>query len=798
MKNKLVSFAFACAFTISTLSLAAPPNEDSGLGINVTGLSYWTSQWNLIDVMKQASDGSGNLWATSSWNNFNTREYDRLDLDPQGWPRSLPVPGDDVDYQYLTSIIYLDNAHHPHGDFVVLYDGEGTLRYSGGNFIAEQSEPGRHIVNVAEGSHFFLHIDATDPSGNGNYLRNIRIIVPGGTCDGNPLHYAESAAECSDAFVPFEETYQEQPIHPRLLQDLQNFRALRFMQYLNTITNPITDWQDRTQLEDASWALKGAPFELALQMSNAVHAEPWINIPARANDEYVRELARLIRADLAPHLRVHIELANEIWNSAWPYILDAQYMQEQGRATWPEAGVSDFEYRLNYYGHRVNQVCGLIKAEFAEEADRVNCVMGAQGGNAWVGQQSLACPVAALYTGQNCAANVDSLAIGPYFGGYFANDRYLQIMSDWASQGSSGLDNLFNEFVEGVLYGLTYDPDLPDWAQAPEHGALAAAESQMHQNKDMADQYGLELVAYEGGQHLTFAGNLSGDRTAVNDMFLDANRDPRMAQAFVDHFDSWRNAGGGLYIVFESIESWGAYGAFPLKEYQLQSDNEAVKFAAVKDYSLNVPCWWSQCERDIDNEVPPSDGDAGGDDGGGNNDTPPEDPTPVSLNASATAVPASWGIRLEWQITGTADHFKIYRDEILIGWRTALQLSFNDDWLSLGQLYEYRIDALDSAGTVIASATPAPLMAGDSEPPTEATELTLESDGAWGYELAWSEATDNTGVAYYKIYRNGEPYTHTSDTLFHDPWPPAGEIVYEVIAVDGYHNRAPAIQVSNY
>ncbi len=31
------------------------PNDNSPLGINIAGLSYWSTQWVFVDVMKQSS-----------------------------------------------------------------------------------------------------------------------------------------------------------------------------------------------------------------------------------------------------------------------------------------------------------------------------------------------------------------------------------------------------------------------------------------------------------------------------------------------------------------------------------------------------------------------------------------------------------------------------------------------------------------------------------------------------------------------------------------------------------------------
>ena len=598
LRNLCLAIGLVSALPASANSPTTPvSNTQSGLGMNVTRLSYWSTQWALIDVMKHASISGGKLWATGNRNAFNTQEYALLDLDPNGWPRSLPDASSSALFRHVTTGVYHDNQRHPGGKFTVLYDGSGTLRYTGAQLIAAESGPGRQVVQVAENASFFLHIDATDPQKTGDYLRNIRVLVPGGICYGDAAHYAADANACPSGYTPFEHIANSQHVHPLLLNDLKNFRVLRFMEFLNTIANPIVQWSQRAKPEHASWGLHGAPLELALEMANTIQAEPWLNIPVQVDDEYIRQYAKLVKAQLAPNLKFYVELGNEIWNSAWPYVQDARIMEQRARATWPSSTASAFELRLNYYGKRTSEMCSIVKQEFAGQEARVHCVMGGQSGSSWVANQSLACPIwAAQRGGQNCASQISALAIAPYFGGYLANERFLPTMAQWANSASTGLNHVFEEMQRGLLYQLTYDPALPSWQQAPQQGALAKAADEMRQNKQVAERYGLNLVAYEGGQHFSYAGNMAGDRAAVNtNLFLAANRDPRMGQMYRDHLADWRNAGGNVYVLFESIGRWGNYGAFPLKEYQTQTTESAVKWKAVQDDMLAHPCWWFAC-----------------------------------------------------------------------------------------------------------------------------------------------------------------------------------------------------------
>ncbi|MEC4087640.1 hypothetical protein [Pseudoalteromonas rubra] len=780
--------ALSLALSLPLLA-ATSDNANSGVGINLTGINYWSSQWTTLDVMKHASNGSGQLWATSNahtWE-YNTGHQALLDLDEQGWPRSLPGDSPDAPFHYVTTIIYHDNPHHPVGEFVILYEGEGELYYSGPELIS--SEPGRDVVRMSENSFFHLQIHATDPNNTGNHIRNIRIIAPGGSCSDAATDYAASAADCAspEQFASFEHSYQERIFHPLFLDDMHQFRTLRFMQLLSTIDNPVQHWAQRNQYDYASWALNGgSPYEVAIAMSNKLGAEPWYTLPVRVDDEYIRQFARLLKTQSEGNSSIYVEFGNELWNNAWPYIFDGLYLEEQGKALWPDTNYHDIEYRMNYYGLRSAQMCDIIKTEFAEDAGRIQCVMGGQTGVPWISEQALNCPIHAAGVGQRCADNMDVLAVGSYFAGYFADQKYLPILRDWASDGAEGLNNLFEEMDSGILHGLTYNPDEPPWWQAPEQGALAQARDNIQGNLALAQQDGLMLAAYEGGQHLTYAGDIRDGRDTISEaLFLSANRDPRMASAFTNHLNDWQTSGAGLYVVFESIGRWDSWGAFPLKEYQTQTRAQAHKYDAVLSFIEQTPCWWAGCEQSAQS--------------GDNADSLPagEDSSQAAmLNLSSSALFDSNGVGLSWQFNPVAEipvKFEVYRDAQLI-WQTTAN-SYEDHWLQLNQPYQYQVRAVHrDTGTVMAEANLSS-KAGDSEPPTAPAQFSVQSDGAYGATLQWQPSADNQGIRFYKIIRNGQPYTLSDTAHFDDPWPPKGEVSYQVIAIDLAGNQSDASPV---
>ncbi|MFC4810541.1 S-layer homology domain-containing protein [Paenibacillus sp. GCM10023250] len=107
------------------------------------------------------------------------------------------------------------------------------------------------------------------------------------------------------------------------LQALQPFGTLRFMDWLSTNDNnpaypAVTEWQDRKQPTDATQlelnGTKGVAWEYVIALANEAQKDIWINVPAAASDDYVRELALLLKEKLDPGLDIYVEYSNEVWN----------------------------------------------------------------------------------------------------------------------------------------------------------------------------------------------------------------------------------------------------------------------------------------------------------------------------------------------------------------------------------------------------------------------------------------------------------------------------------------------------
>src|SRR4029077_15686731 len=92
---------------------------------------------------------------------------------------------------------------------------------------------------------------------------------------------------------------------------------------------------------------------------------------------------------------------------------------------------------------------------------------------------------------------------------------------------------------------------------------MPQAQAMMDMHAQIAKSFGMRMIAYEGGQHLT------GIRGAENDnqlsaLFLAFNRDPQIKQLYLDYFTGWKKAGGQLFVHYYDVgnfSKWGSWGA---------------------------------------------------------------------------------------------------------------------------------------------------------------------------------------------------------------------------------------------
>ena len=164
----------ACGYRLSSRCYqsfgASSQNAQSPLGIEVSGISYYSPEMPFLNIFKSNSG-----WITNSPSTWDTGEEKYLNLDADGWPISLIAKNEPSTQQFNSLVVLFQNAlpktasgYYPGGQYFVLYDGQGTMTYSSDASLVSRSA-GQDIINVAtpSSSGILLRITATDPNHSG-------------------------------------------------------------------------------------------------------------------------------------------------------------------------------------------------------------------------------------------------------------------------------------------------------------------------------------------------------------------------------------------------------------------------------------------------------------------------------------------------------------------------------------------------------------------------------------------------------------------------------------------------------
>ncbi len=571
----------------------------SGMGVNLAGLVDYTAEVPTIDFMKKAgawftqcTDQVTCKNFTAPASGYDTQEESKLDLDADGWIRSLPAASDTtVKYRMVTTNLTEAGVQQP-GTYTVVYDGKGTITYLGAaSKVASQSTAGRDVVTVTNTTTtpFYLRITATDPT---NYIRNIRVYPPGGACQNDLTTYVASAASCTGAtgkFVAFENFPAGTTWHPAMIASLKGFRSIRFMDWSKTNATAAANWTDRTPATARTWTGDaGAPLEAMFDLAAKVGADPWMNIPPHATDAYVHSFGQLAHAHLAPGAKLYLEYGNEMWNFSFPA---TKWGVTQSQAAFPKqlaAGANPVLVYLNWYALRLGQVCQMVKSEFGADASRVQCVANTQAASSGNTENVLQCVYAQSLLGQPCAKIFDAVAIAPYFGYYIGGGATAATVSGWTANADGGLGAMFQEILGTNTSGASVIAPLFSLGAKSSSGSVAEINAWMTSNKAVATKYGLPLLAYEGGQ-----GLIPTSDTKVMNLMFAANRDARMGTAYQQMLTNWKNAGGQTFMLFSDVGIYSHSGMWGMRESMYDQSNP--KWQAAVSWRDKVVCWWSGC-----------------------------------------------------------------------------------------------------------------------------------------------------------------------------------------------------------
>ncbi len=513
------------------------------VGIGITGLSYYDRSFAMADLGRQ-SQVRGLDWS------YN------VPADADGSPRQ--------DFQLIYSATKISA-----GTYKLAFNGRATVRAGGAgsvqnaNFdpINNRSTADFVLANDATGNVWLVFSDTfrNRDSAKGDGVNNIRLMRPGYAVSDSTLFTTEFIAA------------------------MQRVKLIRGMDFTSANTNPQRIWSERTKPNYfGTTGTNGQSWELMVALANAANRDIWLNVPARADDDYIRKLAQLVKfgsdgsmpythtqskpayAPLKSGLKVYVEYGNEIWNSG-PGFMGFRWALE-----YANANMADTTHPIAYDKAQTDQYIAL-RRWIAYRSASTSLVFRDVFGDA-----AMMATVRPIFAGQAGNGNL-YLSIGLQW----AQSFYGQVRqtaptnpvarkpSDlWYGGGGAayyegGIDpkDTFPTTLD------TYFANLP----TPIFAKLSIADS------IWTHAYGLKYIAYEGGPGPggSSLGSIAG--ATISPTF---NNDPRMKDRMLLAQDIWDQAGGDelVYYVYSGSAPWSFSNDLV---QQVVSDNTSVKMQAI-------------------------------------------------------------------------------------------------------------------------------------------------------------------------------------------------------------------------
>jgi len=548
-----VRFLFCAFVVLAGLGLPAraadhaPRGGIAGMALGLAGVVDWSVQQPFLDVMKTARPWIGHRpgqWGGMEEAGLRAAGY----LDAQGWPKVIPT-----DLRGIGTVVLTDippAATSLTGRYRLRFDGDGIVEV-GGRATRVRYAPGEVRFDFSPGpGPVTVTINRTDRGNTGDYVRNISIT----RLDQAPR------LDAGEVF------------NPLWTDRIRGFGALRFMDWMDTNDSTQSDWSDRPLPGDYTYAARGVPAEIMIRLANELRADPWFNMPHRANDAYLRRFAETVRDGLDPGRVAYVEYSNEVWN--WQFA-QAAWAEEQALKRW---GV-DYAW-MQFYGMRSAQMARIWKQVFGEQAKaRLVTVISTQ--TVWQGLEAdvLEAPRWVAEGNETPPAGyMDAYAIAGYFGRVLGTPERAGMLRGWIADSQNAAETrataagLTGAARTAQVQARRYDKAIEMAARELRDGSISGDPADtladlfgktIPYHAGVARRYGLDLIMYEGGSHVTGIAEVLDD-AALTDFFVALNYSPQMGALYTALLQGWRDGGGRLFNVYADVVTpgkWGSWGA---------------------------------------------------------------------------------------------------------------------------------------------------------------------------------------------------------------------------------------------
>ncbi len=550
----------------ASASLAAGPGEarvprSGGVGVNLEGVKDYSRLSPFVDLMK----------SSRPWGRADEPWEHKVRTDALGWPLE--------DAGVVVKVVQEDPGD-PRAKARTIAPGVYRLSFQGRAQVRPVASAGVSVRNLS-------HDAATRQS-------RAEVVVDAGATQ-LMLSFTGTTGGVRDVRLVPARSAPGQTFSDEFRTAAAPFGTLRLMDFLETNSNPLRRWSERTTPAAATQAgEKGAAYEHAVQLANELEKDIWINVPFHADDDYVRSLATLLKQTLAPGRAVYVEYSNELWNAQFPQTkanteaavaeaLAGDTSLTRGkkctRAQFDASAGDCNPFWAGYMrvGKRTVRIAQIFSEVFGPGAlnNRVRVVYATQFADRSIAEQVL--KNIATYRGKP-SSFLYGVAAAPYFylDENLARFALLDANTIHASLQKSLEREVLPFLAPGITRGETFAKGVPytggDWTQPS--------------LKALADYYGLQSMAYEGGPDLR-------QEEAGQPAKFAASVHPRMGSLMDRMLRQWFACGNGLFVHFTLTSAYGRYGHWGLTNDP--GDLQTPKYLAVAGAAKRPATEFGRC-----------------------------------------------------------------------------------------------------------------------------------------------------------------------------------------------------------
>jgi len=327
------------------------------------------------------------------------------------------------------------------------------------------------------------------------------------------------------------------------------------------------NWSERAKpISFGQDEFKGIAFEYMIKLANTLNIDPWISIPTAADNDFVEELALLIKNTLKPSLKCYIEYSNETWNYGYPGF---QYSEAKGNELGLTGALRSAD---SWHAYRAIEIFRIFNQVYDEPNLRE------------VGQQSRLVRILTSQTSYLSRARqvmdwqmpekkwptngfpaykyADAWAITAYYGQSVKTHQIENASPDELIELQIDLIN--------TLFGNKKNPGL------------------IRDVIEESNKRNLKLVVYEGGTHmLAPRGN-----QALEEKLAKINENYQMKDVYLQLIEGWNQLYQefgkdkiGVLNHYNDISKYGKSGYWGLMQSIYQDTETAPKYQAILEYA---------------------------------------------------------------------------------------------------------------------------------------------------------------------------------------------------------------------